>query len=69
MSQTLRQPLLLGMMRLLDYPELAVGVCRAHGKVAVGQTFAAGLMASKCHLFRANGQAYPRHYREPAIYG
>ena len=30
---------------------------------------AAGLMASKCHLFRANGQACPRHYREPAIYG
>ena len=38
-------------------------------RVAVGQTFAAGLMASKCHLFRANGQACPRHYREPAIYG
>ncbi|MCY1557496.1 Maltose/maltodextrin import ATP-binding protein MalK [compost metagenome] len=38
-------------------------------RVAVGQTFAAGLMASKCHLFRADGQACPRHYREPAIYG
>lgn len=38
-------------------------------RVAVGETFAAGLMASKCHLFRADGQACPRHYREPAIYG
>ena len=38
-------------------------------RVAVGDTFAAGLMANKCHLFRADGQACPRHYREPAIYG
>ena len=38
-------------------------------RVAVGQTFAAGLMANQCHLFRADGQACPRHYREPAIYG
>ena len=38
-------------------------------RVAVGETFAAGLMASKCHLFRTDGQACPRHYREPAIYG
>ncbi len=38
-------------------------------RVAVGETFAAGLMANKCHLFRADGQACPRHYREPAIYG
>jgi len=37
-------------------------------RVAVGQTFGAGLMANKCHLFRADGQACPRHYREPAIY-
>ena len=38
-------------------------------RVAVGETFAAGLMANKCHLFRADGQACPRHDREPAIYG
>ncbi|WPC06867.1 maltose/maltodextrin ABC transporter ATP-binding protein MalK [Pseudomonas benzenivorans] len=38
-------------------------------KVAVGETYAAGLMANKCHLFRADGQACSRHYREPAIYG
>jgi multiple sugar transport system ATP-binding protein len=38
-------------------------------KLAVGETYAAGLMASKCHLFRADGQACARHYREPAIYG
>ena len=38
-------------------------------KVAVGDTYAAGLMANQCHLFRADGQACARHYREPAIYG
>ncbi|MEX6502254.1 maltose/maltodextrin ABC transporter ATP-binding protein MalK [Pseudomonas zhanjiangensis] len=38
-------------------------------KVAVGDTYAAGLMANKCHLFRADGQACTRHYREPAIHG
>jgi len=38
-------------------------------RVAVGETFAAGLMANKCHLFRADGQSCARHYREPAIYG
>lgn len=37
-------------------------------RVAIGQTFAAGLMANKCHLFRHDGQACARHYREPAIY-
>ena len=38
-------------------------------KVAVGQTYGAGLMANKCHLFRADGYACPRHYREPALFG
>lgn len=38
-------------------------------KVAVGDTYAAGLMANQCHLFRADGQACARHYREPAIFG
>lgn len=38
-------------------------------RVAAGETFGAGLMANKCHLFRGDGQACARHYREPAIYG
>ena len=38
-------------------------------RVAVGQTFATGLLANKCHLFRADGQACARHYREPALFG
>ncbi|MET1079109.1 MAG: maltose/maltodextrin ABC transporter ATP-binding protein MalK [Pseudomonas sp.] len=41
----------------------------ANGRVAVGQVYAAGLMANKCHLFRADGQACARHYREPALHG
>jgi multiple sugar transport system ATP-binding protein len=36
-------------------------------RVAVGETFAAGLMANKCHLFREDGNACPRLYREPCI--
>jgi len=38
-------------------------------RVTEGETFAAGLKADKCHLFRENGEACTRHYREPAIYG
>ncbi|WP_120993752.1 maltose/maltodextrin ABC transporter ATP-binding protein MalK [Stutzerimonas urumqiensis] len=38
-------------------------------RVAEGETYRAGLLANKCHLFRADGAACPRHYREPAIYG
>lgn len=38
-------------------------------RVAVGQAFATGLLANKCHLFRADGEACSRHYREPALHG
>ncbi len=38
-------------------------------RVAVGQAYATGLLANKCHLFRADGQACDRHYREPALFG
>ncbi|MBU3059753.1 maltose/maltodextrin ABC transporter ATP-binding protein MalK [Pseudomonas indica] len=38
-------------------------------RVQAGQPLAAGLRADKCHLFRADGEACRRHYREPAIYG
>jgi multiple sugar transport system ATP-binding protein len=40
-----------------------------NARVAAGERYAAGLMANKCHLFRADGQACARHYREPAIHG
>ncbi|TLX63819.1 maltose/maltodextrin ABC transporter ATP-binding protein MalK [Stutzerimonas nosocomialis] len=43
--------------------------CDGNRRIAVGQPYAAGLMADKCHLFRAEGQACPRHYREPALFG
>jgi multiple sugar transport system ATP-binding protein len=38
-------------------------------RVAAGQPYVAGLLADKCHVFRSDGQACKRHYREPAIYG
>ena len=38
-------------------------------RVAVGQVFATGVQANKCHLFRADGEACARHYREPALHG
>jgi multiple sugar transport system ATP-binding protein len=38
-------------------------------RVAVGQAYATGLLAAKCHLFRVDGQACDRHYREPALFG
>ncbi|WP_071870312.1 maltose/maltodextrin ABC transporter ATP-binding protein MalK [Atopomonas hussainii] len=50
-------------------PDIITLRCDGNRKVAVGQTFAAGLDVNKCHLFRADGQACARHYREPAIYG
>ncbi|MGM3388394.1 maltose/maltodextrin ABC transporter ATP-binding protein MalK [Stutzerimonas stutzeri] len=38
-------------------------------RIAEGQAYATGLLANKCHLFRADGQACARHYREPALFG
>jgi len=38
-------------------------------RVAEGEEFAIGLLANKCHLFRADGEACTRHYREPALHG
>ncbi|MBJ7264907.1 MAG: maltose/maltodextrin ABC transporter ATP-binding protein MalK [Burkholderiaceae bacterium] len=37
--------------------------------VEVGDSFSVGLVANRCHLFRENGSACLRHYREPAVYG
>ncbi len=38
-------------------------------RVAECQAFSIGLLANKCHLFRADGGACSRHYREPALHG
>jgi len=54
----------------LEGLDATVTVCSdGNRRVAVGQPHAVGIVADKCHLFRADGEACARHYREPALHG
>lgn len=54
----------------LEGLDTTVTVCSdGSRRVAVGDHHAVGILADKCHLFRADGEACARHYREPALCG
>ena len=54
----------------LEGLDTTVTVCSdGNRRVAVGDHHAVGILADKCHLFRVDGEACARHYREPALFG
>jgi multiple sugar transport system ATP-binding protein len=52
-----------------DMDEMVAVTNDGNRRVAVGQAYATGRVAYKWHLFRSDGQACDRHYREPALFG